>query len=282
MFGDDVAYLLVGCLPISFADGLEHNGSDFLHSSRVLLFEKLFDAEVEFVFYVYVVNLVPQFVVDSRRLHHVPSVRIAYCLGKDGSRRGFAFHLLFDISGVEYSRTSLYADSLFDLLHPYIATVAVVAQVSVGVFARNVACRQVDASHKLIDVVEAESSPSIALARLYHHIGACESRTESKFSELLPIFLATVESTHIIDVSIGYLRLFLPTVAALYHTLYTCAVVAVKSAEDAVRGNLFGFFWRQSVVEQRTLCFGYSLCHKVVVLVVFGFGSHLYCPIDEK
>ena len=44
-----------------------------------------------------------------------------------------------------------------DFLHAHVVTVAIIAQVSIGIFAGHVAYGQVHTSHKLVDMVEAHA-----------------------------------------------------------------------------------------------------------------------------
>ena len=83
-------------------------------------------------------------------------------------------------------------------------TVAIIAQVSVGVLAGHVAYGKVHASHKLVYVVETQCPPCIALTRLNHYIRTGQCGFKSIFPEGLPVLFATVVSTHIIKVGGGY------------------------------------------------------------------------------
>ena len=268
--------------PHALADRLHHHGRDLFERGRVLLAEELVDLEVVLVLHVDVEDLVPQLVVDGGRLHHVPGVGVADGLGKDAGRRGFTLHLLFDIRRVEDRRACLYTDGLLDLLHADIATVAVVAEIGVGVLAGDVADGQVHTAHELVDVIEAEGAPRVALARLYDDVGAGQRGLEGVLAEQFPLLFAAVEGAHVMDIRLSDLGLLLPAVATLHHALDARAIVAIDTAEDAIGGHLLRLTRRETLGQQCALCFGDTLGDLVVELVIFRRSCHLHGAIDEE
>ena len=193
------------CFPQTFTGTFEHDGSHFFKRCGTLCFEKFFHVQVVFVFYVYIVNVVPKLFVDGGRFHYVPAICIGDCLGKFRSRGRAAFHLLFDVSGVEDGGTAFYTDSLFDFLHAHVVTVAIIAQVSIGIFAGHVAYGQVHTSHKLVDMVEAQRAPCIALTRLNHYVRTGQCGFEGIFPEGFPVLFTAIVSTHVIKIGGSYL-----------------------------------------------------------------------------
>ena len=143
-------------------------------------------AQTELVLHIYIVYLVPQLVVYGIGFHHVPTVSVLYDFGETGSDTRPALHLLADVCGVEDGGAALHADGLFQLLHAHVVAVAVVAHICVGVLARDIAHGEVHPSHELVNVVEAQRSPCIALAGLYYGIRVAERRFQSEPPYLFP------------------------------------------------------------------------------------------------
>ena len=124
--------------------------------------------------------------------------------------------------------------------------VAIVGEVSIGVFAGYLFNSRVHTAHKLIYVVKAQSAPSVVLARLNKHIGILNSGAEHTLLKLAPLLFATVESPHIVHIHIGYFFLSIPFVASVYHLFYTGVISALQPTKNTLSREFAGFFRRDA------------------------------------
>ena len=124
--------------------------------------------------------------------------------------------------------------------------VAIVGEVSVGVFAGDFFNSSIHTAHKLIYVVEAQSAPSVVLARLNQYIGILNSGAEHTLLKFAPLLFAAVESPHIVHIHIGYFFLSIPFVPSVYHLFYTGVVSALQPAKNTLSREFAGFFRRDA------------------------------------
>ena len=148
-------YLFFTCLPQSLTGAFEHDGSHLFQSGRILLFEILFDSQVQFILHIYIIYIIPKLFVDCSRFHHIPSIGIGDHFCKFTCRRSPAFHFLFDVSWVQDSGATFYADSLFQFLHLHMVPVAIITEVGIRIFAGHIAYGEIHTSHKFVYMVKA-------------------------------------------------------------------------------------------------------------------------------
>ena len=278
----DVLELLRSSLPHSLAGTLHHHGGHLHQRCRILLIEELLGSEMVLVLDIYIIDLVPHLLVDSLWLHHIPAVGIGYDFGECAGTAGSTLHLLLDIGRVEDGGSALDADSLLHLLHSHIAMVAIVGEISIRILSGHVAHSKVHTSHKLIYVVETQGTPGVALPWLNHHIGTGQRCLESSLANGLPVFLITIEGTHIVHINLGNLTLLIPAVACGYHLLDTGAIVAVYATKHTIHTHLAGLLWRHPLLYEQSFGFGNTGFHQVVVLITLGICRHLYRLVDEE
>ena len=82
-------------------------------------------------------------------------------------------------------------------------------------------------------MIKTESSPCIALSRLNHYISMGQSSLKCVITHSFPIFFRTIRSSHIMDISLGYLTLVVPSVSSLDHFLYSASVVPIYTAKNS-------------------------------------------------
>ena len=278
----NVLELLRSSLPHSLAGTLHHHSGHLHQRCRILLVEELLGAEMVLVLDIYIIYLVPHFLVDCLRLHHIPAVGIGYDFGECAGTAGSTLHLLLDIGWIEDSGSALDADSLLHLLHSHIAMVAIVGEISIRILTGYVANCEVHTSHEFIYVVETQGTPGVALAWLNHHIGAGQRCLESSLANGLPVFLITVVGTHIVHIDLGNLTLLIPAVACGYHLLDAGAIVAVYATKHTIHTHLAGFLWRHALLYKHSFRFGNTGFHQVIILITLGICSHLYRLVDEE
>ena len=121
--------------------------------------------------------------------------------------------------------------------------VAIVGEISIRILTGHVAHSKVHTSHKLIYVVETQSTPSVALSWLNYHIGTGQRCLESCLANGFPILLITVVGTHIVHIDLGNLALLIPAVACGYHLLDTGTIVAVYASKHSIHTHLAGLLW---------------------------------------
>ena len=229
-----------------------------------------------------IVDVVPSVVSNGVGLHDFPAVGIFDDFGKSRSTACATFHLFFDVFGIENCGATFDSNGFANFLHSVVISIAIVAQIGFGLFASNGTYCQIHASHKLVDVIETESAPSVALPRLNDGVGADKRRLECLTYVGLPHVFGTIEGTHVVEVDFCDLAFGLPTVARLHHVGNACAIVAVLPTKDAVSGHLLGFLRRQATTGKQLFAIGYALCDIVGCLTIVGVGSHLHGAIDEK
>ena len=149
----NVGNLLRRCFPHSLAHCFEHNGSNLLQGSRIFLFKECFCAQFVLVLHVHTVYIVPQFLVYRLRFHDVPAVSILYNLCKTACCACSTFHFLLYIYRVQNGGTALYAYGFLHFLHANVVPIAIIAEVSIRVFARYLTHSEVQSAHKLVDMV---------------------------------------------------------------------------------------------------------------------------------
>ena len=147
--------------------------------------------------------------------------------------------------------------------------VAIVGEVSVGVFAGDFFNSSIHTAHKLIYVVEAQSAPSVVLARLNQYIGILNSGAEHTLLEFAPLLFAAVESPHIVHIHIGYFFLSIPFVASVYHLFYTGVVSALQPTKNTLSREFAGFFRRDACFYQFLF---YIYCAGTYLIGVTLFG----------
>ena len=147
--------------------------------------------------------------------------------------------------------------------------VAIVSQVSVGVFASYFFNSRIHTAHKLIYVVEAQSAPSVVLARLNQYIGILNSGAEHPLLKFAPLLFATVESPHIVHIHIGYFFLSIPFVAGIYHLFYTGVVSALQPAKNTLSREFAGFF-RRDACFYKFLFYIYCTSTHLIGVTLFG------------
>ena len=278
----DVLELLRSSLPHSLAGTLHHHGGHLHQRCRILLVEELLGAEIVLVLDIYIIYLVPHLLVDCLWLHHIPTVGIGYDFSECAGTAGSTLHLLLDIGWIEDGGSALDTDSLLHLLHSHIAMVAIVGEISIRILTGYVAHSEVHTSHEFIYVVETQSTPSVALSWLNHHIGTGQRCLESSLANGLPVLLITVVGTHIVHIDLGNLTLLIPAVACGYHLLDTGTIVAVYATKDTIHTNLACLLWRHAFLYEHSFGFGNTGFHQVVVLITLGICRHLYRLVDEE
>ena len=123
-------------------------------------------------------------------LHHIPPVGIRDDLGDVSNAVSTTSEDLLHVLRVEDGSTALDADSLLEVLHTHVAVVAVVGEIGIGILPRDITYREREATHELIDVVEAQCTPSIILTGLHDDIGILECSTEERLDEAPPVLPA--------------------------------------------------------------------------------------------
>ena len=278
----DVLELLRSSLPHSLASTLHHHGGYLHQRCRILLVEELLGSEMVLVLDIYIIYLVPHLLVDSLWLHHIPAVGIGYDFGECAGTAGSTFHFLLDIGRVEDGGSALDADSLLHLLHSHIAMVAIVGEISIRILTGYVAHGKVHASHEFIYMVETQGTPGVALSWLNYHIGTGQRCLESSLAKSLPVFLITIEGTHIVHINLGNLTLLIPAVACGYHLLDTGTIVAVYATKHSIHTYLACLLWRHALLYEHSFGFGNTGFHQVFVLITLGICRHLYRLVDEE
>ena len=120
-----------------------------------MLLKEVYRTQLMLIHYVHVVEIIPEFLIDSRGFHHIPSVGIAYRLIDSVCGSSSLLELLTYIGGIEDGSTSLDTDSMLDLLRFNTTTVAQIREVPLGVLARDMTHRECQTTHELIYVIQA-------------------------------------------------------------------------------------------------------------------------------
>ena len=155
----------------------------------------------------------------------------------------------------------------------HIAMIAVVGQVGIRILARDIAHRERQPTHKLIDVVKTECPPGVILSGLDDDIGILESSTEEGLDEASPVFLlACVGCAHIINVDVSNILLLLPLITSGHHLLNARAVHPVDATEDTDIGQLTSFLWRDPLLDKLLLC-GDRASSDIVLLIFLAERS---------
>ena len=119
---------LVGrSLPHPLARTLQHHGRNALQSRRTDAFEVFAYAEIVLVFDIGVEDFIPHLIVDGIGFHHFPSERVLHHFFKSSSSTLAAFHLFFEISGIEHRSATFHPDGFFHFLHSHIIVIAIVS-----------------------------------------------------------------------------------------------------------------------------------------------------------
>ena len=147
--------------------------------------------------------------------------------------------------------------------------VAIVGEVSIGVFTGYFFNSRIHTAHKLIHVVKAQSAPSVVLARLNKHIGILNSSAEHTLLEFAPLLFAAVESPHIVHIHIGYFFLSIPFIPSVYHLFYTGVVSALQPAKNTLSREFAGFFRRDACFYE-FLFYIYSAGTYLIGIALFG------------
>ena len=247
-----------------------------------MFFKEVFYIQFVFVFYIYIIYVIPKFLVDSSRFHHIPAIRIRYSLGNLACSRRTAFHFLFDIGRIQNRCAAFYTDCFFKFLHFHVVTVPVVAKISVRVFTGNIAYGKIHTSHKFIYVVEAQCSPSVTLTGLNDNICTVQCCFKGKFLKDFPVFFVTVEGSHIVEVSICNFRFTFPTVAGFHHSLNSCTIHAISTSEYSERSHFAGIFRTDTFFGQHSFSFYHTGGYLIFKLVVFRCRSHFYCTVNQE
>ena len=234
--------LLLRGFPHSLAGSFQHYGRDFLQGCRILLTEELFGSQAVAVLDIHVVDPVPHLLVDDIGFGDVPSVGVGHDLGDLRCARCAALHHLLDVFRIEDRGAGFHADSLLEFLHFDVVAVAVVGEIGVGVLARDIAHGQVHPAHELIDVIEAQRAPGVALTGLYDGVRVVEHGPQQSGLHLSPLFVAAVHGAHVVDVGVGDLLFVGPLVAAGDHVLDAGSVHAVHTSEYPLRGHFTRVF----------------------------------------
>ena len=117
----------------------------------------------------------------------IPPVSIRDDLGDVSDAVRATSEDLLHVLRVEDGSTALDADSLLEVLHTHVAMVAVVGEIGIGVLPRDITHRERKTTHELIDMVEAQRTPSIILTGLYDDVGILECSTEERLDEATPV-----------------------------------------------------------------------------------------------
>ena len=165
------------------------------------------------------------------------------------------------------------ADSLLELLHLDVVAVAVVGEIGVGVLARDIAHGQVHTAHELIDVVEAQRAPGVALTGLYDGVRVVEHGPQQPGLHLSPLFVAAVHGTHVVDVGVGDLLFVGPLVPAGNHVLDAGSVHAVHTAEYPLCGHFTRVFRGYALLDEQAFGLHRAFRHAVAVPVVVAAAA---------
>ena len=151
--------------------------------------------------------------------------------------------------------------------------VAVVSEIGIGILPRDITHRERKTTHELIDMVEAQRSPSIILTGLHDDVGILECSTEEGLDEAPPVLLLTgVGSTHIIQIDISDFLLLLPLVSRGDHLLDAGTIHTIDTTEDADVRQLTGFLRRKALLDELLLR-GNGACGDVVLLIFLAERS---------
>ena len=132
--------------------------------------------------------------------------------------------------------------------------VTVVSEIGIRILPRDITHRERKTTHELIDVVEAQRTPSIILTGLHDDVGILECSTEEGLDEAPPVLLLTgVCSTHIIQIDISDLLLLLPLVSRGDHLLDAGTIHTIDTTEDADVRQLTGFLRRKALLDELLL-----------------------------
>ena len=178
--------LLRGRVPVALAHGFEHHRRHFLKGVGVLPTEEVLYLQVVAVLHVHLVEAVPKSVVDGGGLHDVPSVGVPERLGEVLRRGGAPFLHFADVRRIEHGRPRFRPYRFVQVGHPRAAHVAEIVEIGVRVLPGDVPDRHAQPTHELVDVVQTQGSPGMALPGLDDDLGVRQRRLEHAFGEMTP------------------------------------------------------------------------------------------------
>ena len=156
--------------PVPFPCCFQHHGCNFLQSCRIFRFKETVYPQIKLIFYIHLIDTIPNIVSDHRRLHHIPSESIPDRFTKKSGRRSSSFHFFTNILRIKKSSTSFYPYRLFQVLHTHVVSVPVITQVSFRILIGHLPDRKIQTTHKLINMIQTQSSPCITLTGLNDYI----------------------------------------------------------------------------------------------------------------